>query len=274
MVCTHGDHLALGSTDPPQQKAVTTTIRPREVVGPPMEVMARPTLTPRDHTLNYTENELPTSFSRASSWNHLQLSSLWLARRKQRPGNIGSVVVVRLLAIFEGSVRLCCRVSCGLCAVCGSSDVISWRGCADIGRAELLLFAFDLLFDFQRSTFLFSQSVVDRVFFRNPKNEGEHVWTRHKSAPCFFHFDFRFRFCLDMPWGRLLCNIFFGDNTRSVYLSGGFGVSRPKYDQMLSQLHLMGPVWWKICSSLISPNTKTEQIVFFCLLFQPVLKVI
>ena len=65
-VCTHADNLALGNTGPPEQQADTMTIRPREVVGPPMEVVARPTLTPQEQTLNYTENELPASFSRAS----------------------------------------------------------------------------------------------------------------------------------------------------------------------------------------------------------------
>ena len=64
-LCTHADNLALGNPDPPGQQADTTTFRPREVVAPPMEVAARPTLTPRDRTLNYTENELPASFSRA-----------------------------------------------------------------------------------------------------------------------------------------------------------------------------------------------------------------
>ena len=41
------------------------------------------------------------------------------------PENVGAVVVVRLLAIYGGSVvRLCCRARCGLCAVYGSPDVI------------------------------------------------------------------------------------------------------------------------------------------------------
>ena len=65
-LCTHADNLALGNTDPPEQQAYTTTFRPREVVGHPMEVMARPTLTPRDQNSNYTENEVPASISRAS----------------------------------------------------------------------------------------------------------------------------------------------------------------------------------------------------------------
>ena len=40
------------------------------------------------------------------------------------PRTLGGAVVVRLLAIFGGSVRLCCRASCGTCAVFGSPDVI------------------------------------------------------------------------------------------------------------------------------------------------------
>ena len=56
-LCTHADNLALGNTDPPEQQAYTTIFRPREVVGPPMEVVARPTLTPRDQTLNYIEKK-------------------------------------------------------------------------------------------------------------------------------------------------------------------------------------------------------------------------
>ena len=66
VICTHADNLALDNTDPPEQQAYTTTLLPREVVGPLIEVVARPTLTPRDQTLNYTENELRASFLRAS----------------------------------------------------------------------------------------------------------------------------------------------------------------------------------------------------------------
>ena len=65
-VTTHADNLALGNTDPPEQQAYTTTFRPLEVVGLIMEVVPRPTLMPLDKTVNYTENELPASFSRAS----------------------------------------------------------------------------------------------------------------------------------------------------------------------------------------------------------------
>ena len=64
-LCTHADNPALGNTDLPAQQACASTFRPWEVVGPPMEVVVRPALTPRDQTSNYTENELPASFSRA-----------------------------------------------------------------------------------------------------------------------------------------------------------------------------------------------------------------
>ena len=56
--CTHADNLALGNTDPPEQQACKTFRPRREIVGFPMEMVARPTLTPRDQTLNDTENEL------------------------------------------------------------------------------------------------------------------------------------------------------------------------------------------------------------------------
>ena len=42
----------------------------------------------------------------------------------QRPENVEAAVVVRLLTIYGGSVRLCCRASCGLCAVYCSPDVM------------------------------------------------------------------------------------------------------------------------------------------------------
>ena len=48
---------------------------------------------------------------------------------KRRPENV-EAVVVRLPAIYGGSVRLCCRAGSGLCAVYGSPDVTSCRGCA------------------------------------------------------------------------------------------------------------------------------------------------
>ena len=48
---THADNLALGNPDPPEQQADTTAIRPRDVVGPPMEAVAHPTLTPRINEL-------------------------------------------------------------------------------------------------------------------------------------------------------------------------------------------------------------------------------
>ena len=42
---------------------------------------------------------------------------------KRRPENV-EAVVVRLPAIYGGSVRLCCRASCGLCTVYSSLDMI------------------------------------------------------------------------------------------------------------------------------------------------------
>ena len=98
------------------------TFRPREVVGPPMEVMAGPTLTPRDQTFNYTE----TNFQPHSRGYHAEIISNSLRfgshAGKQRPENVGAVVVVRLLAIYRGSV--------GCVLLYGSPDMIFWRGCA------------------------------------------------------------------------------------------------------------------------------------------------
>ena len=89
-LCTHADHPALGNADPPQQQADTMTIRPREFVGPPMEVVARPTLTAQDQTLNYTENEFPTSFLRVLCLIILEFSSFrlggWEAKARERRG--------------------------------------------------------------------------------------------------------------------------------------------------------------------------------------------
>ena len=50
------------------------TFRPREVVGPPMEVMAGPTLTPRDQTFNYTE----TNFQPHSRGYHAEIFQLMI----------------------------------------------------------------------------------------------------------------------------------------------------------------------------------------------------
>ena len=122
--CTHADNLALGNIDAPEQQAYkNTTFRPREVVGPPMEVVARPTLMPRDQTSKI----LRTNFQPRSRGHHAEIISNYLRfgshAAKQRPENVGVVVVVRLLTIYGGSVRLCCRASCRLCAVYGSPDV-------------------------------------------------------------------------------------------------------------------------------------------------------
>ena len=119
---THADNLALVNPDPPEQQADMTTFRPREVVGPPTEVMARPTLAPRDQILR-------TNFQPYSRGQHAEIIPIYLRfgshAGKQRPENVGAVVVC-LLAIYEGSVRLCCRAtfSSRLCAVYGSTDAI------------------------------------------------------------------------------------------------------------------------------------------------------
>ena len=78
----HADNLALCNTDPPtEQQAYTSTVRPREVVGPPMEVVARPTLTPRGQTLII----LRTNFQPHSRGHRAEaISSLWLARRETK----------------------------------------------------------------------------------------------------------------------------------------------------------------------------------------------
>ena len=80
--CTHAGNLALGNTVPLQKQATATAIRSRNVGGPPMDAVARPTLTPRDPSFYHTENELPISFSRASSSTFLKTRSLRLERRK------------------------------------------------------------------------------------------------------------------------------------------------------------------------------------------------
>ena len=124
-LCTHADNPALGNTDPLDQQACATIFRPREVVGPPMEGVARPRLTPRDQTLSFTVNELPASFSRG---HHPGIISNYLRfgshAGNQRPENVAAVIVFRLLAIHERYVLLCCCASCGLCDVYGSPDVI------------------------------------------------------------------------------------------------------------------------------------------------------
>ena len=101
-------------------------MRPREVVGPPIEVVARPTLTPRDQTSSLYL-VLRTNFQPHSRGHHAEIISNYLRfgskAEKERPENVGAVVV-RLLAIYGGSVRLCCCASCGLCAVYGSPDAI------------------------------------------------------------------------------------------------------------------------------------------------------
>ena len=66
--------------------------------------------------------------------------------------------------------------------------------------------------------------------------------------------------------------IFWGGEYNNTY--GGFGVCRPKSYQIWSKSHLMGPVWWKKCSSLMLLMIKFDQMFFFGRLFPPVDKVI
>ena len=49
--------LALVDIYPPEQQADTTITRPREVVGPPMKTVARPSLTPRGQASTFTDRE-------------------------------------------------------------------------------------------------------------------------------------------------------------------------------------------------------------------------
>ena len=54
-----------------------------------------------------------------------------------------------------------------------------------------------------------------------------------------------------------------------IYMTvyGGFGVSGPISDQILSKSRLMGPVWWEKCSSEILSLVKFDEMFFFGSLF-------
>ena len=108
-LCTHADNLALGNADPPEQQAYTTTFRPWEVVGPPMEVVGIKL------EIILRTNVQPRSRGHAEIIsNCLRFGS---HAGTQRPENVGAVVV-RLLAIYGGSVRLCCSARCSVWVVC------------------------------------------------------------------------------------------------------------------------------------------------------------
>lgn len=74
-----------------------------------MEGVARLTMMLRGQTLNYTENKLATSFSRAS---HPNFSSNYVRfganARKRRAENVGAGLVAHLFAVYGGYVRLWC----------------------------------------------------------------------------------------------------------------------------------------------------------------------
>ena len=119
----HTCSILLRSATPIHHRGKQT--RSRKVAGPAKEVAARPTLTPRDQTSNYTENELPISISRASSSTFLKICSLWLERREtkakeRRRWCCGSPAG----CLRGGAVRLGCRATYGLDAVYGGPDVI------------------------------------------------------------------------------------------------------------------------------------------------------
>ena len=157
-----------------------------------------------------TDNGLPASSSRASCWKHLQFFSRWLPRQETKARERRGCCCGSPAAIYGRSVRLCCRAGCALCAAYGSSH--TWY--PDVAavtrrtRWTAAACAFGMLFDFQRSTFWFWQSVVDHTLFRNLKHEGEHVWTRHQSTPLLIFisiYDFLLRFCFDMLEYTLGC---------------------------------------------------------------------
>ena len=92
-------------------------------------------------------------------------------------------------------------------------------------------------------------------------------------------------------WGRILWIFFEGEY---ITVDGGFGVSDPISDQILSKSCLTGPVWWEQCSfeffSLLKLSygaclveqmflrdfitLKLHKMFFFCSLFWSTLKVI
>ena len=51
-------------------------------------------------------------------------------------------------------------------------------------------------------------------------------------------------------------------------------MSGPKYYQIWSESRLMGPVWWKKCSSEILSSITSHQMFFFAGLSQLLLKVL
>ena len=123
--CTHADNLALGNIIQPQKLANTTTFRSREVVGPPMEVVVRPTLPPRDQTFHYTGERTSELVLEGTVLNFPQ-PNFALART---PGNKGPrmsglVLWFDCCLLTGGSVRLCCRASWGLSVVYSGPDVI------------------------------------------------------------------------------------------------------------------------------------------------------
>lgn len=120
---THANKPVLGSEDSPRQQAEATLIRPREVIGRPMEVVPRPTLPPRGQTFDDTENTLTNSQPYARGY-PAEFSPKYVRfgskARTYRPRNF-EAAEVRLLISYRGSIR----VPAVGCVVYGSPSVIS-----------------------------------------------------------------------------------------------------------------------------------------------------
>ena len=66
-LCPHAENLALGNTVHQSSRRTRRHIDPRRSLGLPWRWWrARPMLTPRNQTLNFTKSELPAIFSRAA----------------------------------------------------------------------------------------------------------------------------------------------------------------------------------------------------------------
>ena len=114
---TQADIVAFGNTDPPEQQAYTTTFGPREVFGPPMKAVARPTLTPRDQTLNYTERTSSLVLEGIMLKSSLILFAL--ARTPVNEGLRTSGLLLRFTCwLFTGDLCGCAAVPAVGCVVC------------------------------------------------------------------------------------------------------------------------------------------------------------
>ena len=122
-LCTRGENLALGNKDPPQQQADTTTFRPREVVGPPIEVVASNVDAPGSNFKLYWEQ----TSSLILEGIMLKSPSIIFALART-PGNksprTSGVLLSSACWLFTGDLCGCVAVLAVLCVVYGSPDVI------------------------------------------------------------------------------------------------------------------------------------------------------